>query len=108
MSKFFSALSSTILLATSHQCYAQAISKDYQKACVREQVSEHQGLKGKAPTEDDFTAYCICQAEFVNKNATNSQINELVMDPKAKPQWLKTLESKAIKSCLTTDVKMST
>jgi hypothetical protein len=94
-------------LATANQSYAQAISKDYQKNCAREQVAEHQGVKGKALTEEDFTAYCGCQAEFINKNATNRQVNELVMNPKAKPEWLKTVELKAMKACIT-DPKMST
>jgi hypothetical protein len=94
-------------LATANQLYAQAISKDYQKNCAREQVAEHQGVKGKALTEEDFTVYCGCQAEFINKNATNRQVNELVMNPKAKPEWLKTIELKAMKACIT-DPKMST
>lgn len=96
------------LLVISDPIYAQAISKDYQKMCVREQVSEHQSVKGKTLIEEDFAAYCTCQAEFINKNATNRQVNELVMDPKAKPEWLKTLESKAVKSCLTVNAKMTT
>jgi hypothetical protein len=87
--------------------FAQAISKDYQKNCAREQVTEHQGIKGKALTENDFTAYCTCLAEFISKNASNRQVNELVMDPKAKPEWLKTIELKAMKACIT-DPKMST
>ena len=65
------------LLAFSNQSFAQAISKDYQKNCVREQVSEHQGTKGKALTADDFSAYCSCQAEYISQNATKQQVNEL-------------------------------
>jgi hypothetical protein len=65
-------------------------------------------FKDKALTEEDFTAYCACQAEFINKNATNRQVNELVMNPKLKPEWLKLLELKAIKSCLPSDPKMNT
>ncbi len=95
------------ILITSNQSLAQAISGDYQKNCAREQVAEHQGIKGKALTEEDFTAYCTCQADFISKNASNRQVNEIVMNPKAKPEWLKTLESKAIKACIT-DPKMST
>jgi hypothetical protein len=101
-------LSSAFLLVMVNQSYAQAISKDYQKNCAREQVTEHQGIKGKALTEEDFTAYCGCQAEFISKNASNRQVNELVMNPKAKPEWLKVIELKAIKSCLPSDPKMST
>ncbi|MBT8589487.1 hypothetical protein G6692_04360 [Polynucleobacter paneuropaeus] len=108
MSIFHTALSLAFLLVISHQSFAQAISKDFQKNCAIEQVAEHKGAKGKALTEDDFSAYCSCQAEFINKNATNRQINELVMNPKAKPQWLKTIELKAMKSCLSADSKIST
>jgi hypothetical protein len=32
----------------SNQSFAQAISQDYQKNGAREQVAEHQGIKGKA------------------------------------------------------------
>jgi hypothetical protein len=95
------------ILITSNQSFAQAISKDYQKNCAREQVAEHQDIKGKALTEEDFTAYCGCQADFISKNASNRQVNELLMNPKAKPEWLKTLESKAIKVCIA-DPKMTT
>jgi uncharacterized HAD superfamily protein len=95
------------ILITSNQSFAQAISKDYQKNCAREQVAEHQGIKGKALTEEDFTAYCGCQADFISKNASNRQVNELVMNPKAKPEWLKVIELKAMKACIT-DPKMTT
>ena len=94
-------------LLASNQSFAQAISKDYQKNCAREQVAEHQGIKGKTLTEEDFIAYCSCQADFISKNASNRQVNELVMNPKAKPEWLKVIELKALKACIT-DPKMST
>lgn len=107
MSIFRTSLTFAFLLLISSQSFAQAISKDYQKNCAREQVAEHKGTKGKALTENDFTAYCACQAEFIAKSASNQQVNELVMNPKAKPEWLKTLELKAMKACIT-DPKMST
>jgi hypothetical protein len=91
-----------------NQSIAQVISKDYQKDCAREQVAEHKSAKGKALTEEDFTAYCTCQAEFISKNASNRQVNELLMNPKAKPEWLKVIELKAMKSCITSDSKMRT
>lgn len=87
--------------------WAQAISKDYQQNCISQQVADHKGLKGKTLTDADFNAYCMCQAEFVTKNASNQQINELLMNPKTKPEWLKVIESKAMKSCLA-DSKMNT
>jgi hypothetical protein len=107
MSIFRSFILLSFLLVTSNQSFAQAISKDYQKNCAREQVSEHQGIKGKALTEEDFTAYCGCQADFISKNASNRQVNELVMNPKAKPEWLKLIELKAMKACIA-DPKMNT
>lgn len=107
MSIFRTGLSLVLLFAMTNQVFAQAISKDYQKNCAREQVVEHQGIKGKALTENDFTAYCACQAEFINKNASNRQVNELVMDPNVKPEWLKLIELKAMKACIA-DPKMNT
>lgn len=107
MSIFRTGLSLVLLFAMTNQVFAQAISKDYQKNCAREQVVEHQGIKGKALTENDFTAYCACQAEFINKNASNRQVNELVMDPNVKPEWLKLIELKAMKACIA-DPKINT
>ena len=107
MSMYRTGLSLVFLLVMSNQSFAQAISKDYQNNCAREQVTEHQGIKGKALTEEDFTAYCGYQADFISKNASNRQVNELVMNPKAKPEWLKTIELKAMKACIT-DPKMTT
>jgi len=98
----------TFLLSISNQSVAQAISKDYQKNCVSEQVSGHQGLNGKPFVEEDFTAYCYCHAEFISKNASNRQVNELVMNPKAKPEWLKVIELKAMKACISLDSKLTT
>lgn len=97
---FFSLFAANFVLA-------QASLKDYQQNCVNAQVAEHKGLQGKKLTSEDFDAYCSCQSEFVSKNATNNQINELLMNPKAKPEWLKAMELKAMKSCIT-DSKMST
>ena len=107
MSIFRSFILFSFFVLTSNQSSAQAISKDYQKNCAREQVAEHQGIKGKALTEEDFTAYCGCQADFITKNASNRQVNELVMNPKAKPEWLKAIELKALKACIA-DPKMNT
>ena len=101
MTTFRMIFSIACLIVISNPVYAQAISKDYQKMCVREQVSEHQGVKGKTLTEEDFAAYCTCQAEFVSKNASDTQLYGLQINPKAKPLWLKSLESKAMKVCIT-------
>jgi hypothetical protein len=107
MSILRTSLSLVFLLVMTNPSFAQAISKDYQKNCAREQVTEHRGTKGRALTEEDFTAYCTCQAEFISNNASSRQINELIKNPKAKPEWLKTIELKAIKACIS-DPKMST
>lgn len=93
-------LSFVVLLVMSNPSFAQAISKDYQKNCTREQVAEHQGIKGKAPAEEDFIAYCDCLADYISKNSSNRQVNELLMSPDAKPEWLKAIESKAMKVCI--------
>ena len=48
MSKFRTGLTLVFLLLMANQLFAQAVSKDYQKNCAREQVIEHHGIKGKA------------------------------------------------------------
>jgi hypothetical protein len=107
MSICHKSISLAFLFVIGTPSFAQTISKDYQKNCAIEQVAEHKGVKGKALTEEDFTAYCSCQAEFISKNASNRQVNELAMNPKAKPEWLKVIELKAMKACIT-DPKMNT
>jgi hypothetical protein len=93
-------LSLVVLLIMSNLSFAQAISKDYQKNCTREQVAEHQGIKGKALAEEDFVAYCDCLADYISKNSSNRQVNEVLMNPDAKPEWLKAIETKAMKVCI--------
>ena len=88
-----------LLLTISGYTQAQMISGDFQK--------KHKDIKKKSLTEEDFKPYCSCLAEFINKNASNRQVNELVMNPKAKPEWLKAIELKAMKACIA-DPKMST
>jgi hypothetical protein len=96
------------LVATSGYIQAQAISSDFQKNCTQEQLQEHQAIKNKSLTEEDFKPYCSCLAEYISKNASNKQVNELLMNPKSKPEWLKAIELKVMKSCLASDSKMST
>ena len=107
MSTLRNSLPLVFLMMLTSPSFAQAISKEFQKNCAVEQVAEHKGAKGKSLTEEDFSAYCSCQAEFISKNASKQQINELVMNPKARPEWLKVIELKAMKACIT-DPKMST
>jgi len=96
------------LIAISGYAQAQAISNDFQKNCAQEQLEEHKDIKKKKLTEEDFKPYCTCLAEYISKNASNRQVNELLMNAKAKPEWLKAIELKAMKSCLAADPKMST
>ena len=100
MSAIRTGLSLVVLLIMSNLSFAQAISKDYQKNCTREQVAEHQGMKGKALAEEDFVAYCDCLADYISKNSSNRQVNEVLMNPDAKPEWLKAMETKAMKVCI--------
>ena len=95
-------------LSISGYTQAQAISSDFQKNCVQEQMAEHKDVKKKSLSEDDFKPYCKCLAEYVSKNSSNREVNELLMNPKSKPEWLKEVERKAMKSCLAADSKMST
>ena len=95
-------------LAISGYGNAQAISNDFQKNCIQEQLQEHKDIKKKLLTEEDFKPYCSCLSEYISKNASNRQVNELLMNAQAKPEWLKAIEAKAMKSCLASDSKMST
>jgi hypothetical protein len=97
-----------LLISISGYVQAQAISADFQKNCIQEQLQEHKDIKKKSLTEEDFKPYCNCLAEYVSKNASTKQVNELAMNPKSKPEWLKSIEQKAMKSCLAADSKMST
>jgi hypothetical protein len=98
----------SFLVTISGYAQAQAISGDFQKNCAQEQVQEHKDIKKKSLTEEDFKPYCSCLAEYISKNASNRQVNELLMNAKAKPEWLKAIELKAMKSCLVADSKMNT
>lgn len=96
-----------LLLTISGYTQAQSISGDFQKNCAQEQLQEHKDIKKKSLTEEDFKPYCSCLAEYISKSANNKQVNELVMNPKAKPEWLKAIELIAMKACIA-DPRMST
>lgn len=98
----------SFFLSISGYLQAQAISSNFQKNCTQEQLQEHKDIKKKSLTEEDFKPYCSCLEEYISKNASNQQVNELLMNPKSKPEWLKAIELKAMKSCLASDSKMST
>jgi hypothetical protein len=96
------------LLVFSAYSQAQNISNDFQKNCIQEQLEAHKDQKNKALTEEDFKPYCACLSEYISQNASNRQINELLMNAKAKPEWLKTIELKAMKRCLASGPKITT
>ena len=98
----------SIFLFTTSPLFAQTLPNDFQKSCIDEQISAHKTLKGKPPQEGDFKTYCTCLEQSISKNATNSQLNELAMNPKLKPEWLKALELKAMKACLASGPKLIT
>ena len=96
-----------LFLSLAGQTQAQAISSDFQKSCAQEQVLDHKDIKKKTLTEEDFKPYCSCLAEYISKSANQKQINELALNPKAKPEWLKAIELKAMKACIA-EPKMTT
>ena len=101
-------LIAAFLLAFSAYSQSKMISNDFQKNCIQEQLEAHKILKNKALSEDDFKPYCSCLSEYISQNASNRQVNELLMNPKAKPEWLKSIELKATKSCLTSGPRITT
>ena len=101
-------LMAAFLIAFSAYSQAQTISNDFQKNCIQEQLEAHKDLKNKALTEEDFKPYCSCLSEYISQNASNRQVNELIMNAKAKPEWLKAIELKAMKSCLASGPKITT
>jgi len=56
----------------------------------------------------DKHAKMLCAQAREVKNVSNRQVNELLMNPKAKPEWLKAIELKAMKACISLDSKLST
>lgn len=96
------------LLALSAYSQAQTNLNTFQQNCIQEQLEAHQDLKKKALTGEDFKPYCACLSEYISQNASNRQANELLMNPKAKPEWLKAIELRAMKSCLASGPKITT
>jgi len=85
---------------------SQTVQSGAQTTCVQEQMREHKSLKANPLTELDFQPYCWCVSGYIEKNATDKQLAELEK-AKSKPDWFKSLEKKAYKSCLTTDAKIT-
>lgn len=79
---------------------ADDLSTDLQKACVKEQLSVHNGIKGHPLEAMDFTEYCKCESDLIAEKATKQQLNEISEKHKTNPKWLKQLKSNALKSCI--------
>ena len=84
MSKLFL----SFLLLTGTLSFAQDITTILQKSCVKEQLSDHKGLKNHTLHAQDFKDYCKCESDFIGQNISDLQKNELLSKPKEKPQWL--------------------
>jgi hypothetical protein len=80
--------------------FAVELSADLQKACIKEQLGAHKGLKGHPLVARDFTDYCKCEADSIMEKATKEQLNEISEKPNTNPNWLKQLKSSALKSCI--------
>lgn len=80
--------------------FADELSVDLQKACIKEQLSSHKGLKGHPLGARDFTGYCKCETDFIMEKGTKEQLNEISEKPNLNPNWLKQLKSNALKSCI--------
>lgn len=80
--------------------FADELLVNLQKACIKEQLGAHKGLKGHPLGARDFTEYCKCEADFIMEKATKEQLNEIAEKPNTNPDWLKQLKSNAPKSCI--------
>ncbi len=89
------------------QSFAADLSIDLQKACVNEQLSEHSGIKGHSSEASDFDEYCKCESDYIIKKATKEQLNQISKDLNVMPKWLQKLKSKALKSCLEQEKKIT-
>ena len=90
------------------QTFASELSMDIQKACVYEQLSEHKAIKGRPLEESDFNEYCKCESDYILKQATKEQLNQISKDQSIKPKWLQKLKSSALKSCIQQEKKITT
>ena len=95
-----------IALTSSVQLQAEELSVQLQKSCVQQQLSEHKGLNKRPLSAQDFATYCSCESEYIQKNTTDPQKNELRSSSKT-PAFVGDLRVKAIKSCLDQGQKMT-
>ena len=87
---------------------AQDITTTLQKSCVKEQLSDHNGLRNHTLHAQDFKDYCKCESDFINQNTSDQQKKELLNKSKEKPQWLGEIKTNAFKSCMDTGSKTTT
>ena len=90
------------------QTYADELSKDLQKACVKEKLSQHKGTKGHAIEASYFNEYCKCETDYIVNRATNDQLNKIYKKQTIKPNWLTQLKSNALKSCMAQNKQITT
>ena len=90
---------SLIALFFAAQLQAEELSVQLQKTCVQQQLSEHKGLSKRPLSAKDFSAYCSFETEYIQKNTSDEQKNELKKTSKP-PEFLGELKVKAFKSCL--------
>ena len=89
----------SLVFGFSSLLHAEELSTQLQKACIQEQLKEHQGINKPALRAQDFTAYCSCESDYIQKNTSDAQKNELNKSSK-NIEFLLGLKAKAIKICL--------
>jgi hypothetical protein len=94
------ALGGLLLILFCSQLSADELSVDLQRACVKEQLSEHKGIKGHPLEASDFNEYCKCETIFVREKATKEQLTQIEKTQSGNPNWLKKLKSQASKICI--------
>jgi hypothetical protein len=78
---------------------ADELSLDLQKSCVKEQLTEHKGIKGHSFQDSDFKEYCKCETDFILEKARQDQKSQINKKQATNSKWFKQLKSKAIESC---------
>lgn len=73
------------------------MSPSYVENCTQQQVQTHQ--KVKDISVDQFRSFCECTSKQLINNLSAAQLNELNKSSK-KPDWFKSAEDVATKSCL--------
>ena len=90
------------------QTHADELSTDLQKACVNEQLSLHNGIKGYSIQANNFSKYCKCETDYIISRATKEQLNQISKKQAIKPNWLPQFKSNALKSCTAQDKQITT